>query len=90
MDRRTNRRIREPAAAGPGRLMFYPTPWPAKFFHPPHPHTQVQTRIDFINPDSHLLGKNKVHRLGKTAQNRRVTPLHWADIESDYGPNDRE
>ena len=37
-----------------------------------------------------MLKKIKVHRLGKTAQNRRVTPLHWADIESDYGPNDRE
>ena len=57
IDHRIGPGISGPAAAGPGRLKSYPTPWPANFFHPPHPHTQVQTRIDFINPDCHLLGK---------------------------------
>ena len=27
------------------------------FFHPPHPHSHTDHPIDFINRDSHLLGK---------------------------------
>ena len=46
-----------PEARPAGAAVIRTYPMAGNFFHPPHPHAQAHHPIDFINPDSHLLGK---------------------------------
>ena len=69
-----------PEARPAGAAIIRTYPMAGNFFHPPHPHAQAHHPIDFINPDSRLLGKkNHVLTCSQTTQkcfSRRRAELH--------------
>ena len=55
------------------------------FCHPPHPHTHTDHPIDFINPDSHLLGEKIVGKSEYQNIKRKYNDLQkmnwWENVE---------
>ena len=47
-----------PEARPAGAAVIPTYPMAGNFFHPTHPHPHTDHPIEFINPDSHLLGKS--------------------------------